>query len=153
MNKLDSYKKMLLEAKTESVFEKVSNLYSDDILEYSGFPNEHLDFLLDVLSESQFYTKKGAFHFLAILGVDTDIMSQAQLKKISDEIKNNYINYSDEMLCLTSCDFIARYYPAEEAKLILLELQNIEKNKSMSGYADDGLRIIDNEEKRSNLTK
>lgn len=133
---------MLLEAKNEATYEKVSNLYSDGLLEYDGFPDEYLSFLVDILSESKFYSKDGAFHFLAIIGVDTDIMSPDQLKSISDAITSNFIYYDDEMLCLTACDFIARYYPNKEAKKILLRLKEIENDKTEKGFADDGLRIL-----------
>lgn len=149
MDKINTFRKMLLEAKSESAYQKVSNLYSDDILEYKKFPDEYLAFLIEILTKHQFYTKRGAFHFLAIIGIETDIMSTAQLKNISDAIIDNYVNYADEMLCLTACDFIARYYPHEEAERILLRLKHIENEKEEKGFADDGLRILSNEKRRT----
>lgn len=134
---------MLLESKNEATFEKVANQFSDRLLNHVGFPIEYSNFLIDILSEPKFYAKEGAFHFLAIVGVDTDIMSSVQLKNISDAIESNFINYNDEMLCLTACDFIARYYPNVEARRILLRLKQIEGGKAEKGFVDDGLRILD----------
>lgn len=141
-NEIDSFSKMLLEAKNEAACEKIADLYSDGILEYKNFPDEYLDFIVSILSESNFYSKEGVFHFLATLGMETDIMSTTQLKSISDAITSNFINYDDEMLCLTACDFIARYYPNKEAKKILLRLKEIESDKTEKGFADDGLRTL-----------
>lgn len=149
MDKINTFRKMLLEAKSESAYQKISNLYSDDILEYKNFPDEYLAFLIEILTKHRFYTKRGAFHFLAIIGIETDIMSTAQLKNISDAIIDKYVNYADEMLCLTACDFIARYYPHEEAERILLRLKYIENEKEEKGFADDGLRILSNEKRRT----
>lgn len=140
---------MLLEAKDEADYEKASNLYSDDILEYENFPDEYLAFLIEILTKPEFYAQQGAYHFLAIIGADTDIMSAIQLENISDAIIGNYVNYVDEMLCLTVCDFIARYYPHEEAERILLHLKHIENQKEEKGFANDGLRILSNERQRS----
>ena len=153
MDKINSYRKMLLEAKSESAFQKVSNLYSDDILEYKTFPDEYLAFLIEILTKPQFYTKQGVFRFLAIIGIETDIMSTAQLKNISDAIIDSYVNYADGMLCLTACDFIARYYPHEEAERILLRLKYMENEKEEKGFADDGLRILRNERQKTDVTK
>ena len=149
MEKFSSYREALLEATSEREFERISKLFSDDLLEVNGFPNEYLEFLIEVISEPSFYSKKGAFHFLAAIGVDTDIMTPAQLNAISDAILGNFINYEDEMICITSCDFIARYYPHDEAERILLKLKSIENQKSEKGCADDGLRIFQNEKERN----
>lgn len=149
MDKFSSYRKVLLETSNEREFEKVSSLFSDDLLEEDGFPNEYLEFLIEIISDPSFYSKEGAFHFLAVVGVDTDIMTHEQLNAISDAILGNFINYEDEMLCITSCDFIARYYSHDEAERILLKLKSIEDQKSEKGFADDGLRILQNERERS----
>lgn len=150
MKKLEMYKKVLLEADNEAIFEKVSNQYSDDLLEFDEFQIDYFNFLIEIHSQPKYYCQKGLFHFLAIIGVDTDIMSAEQLKAISDSITNNFIYYEDEMLCITACDFIARYYRYEDAKEILLNLKRLEKKKSEKGFADDGLRILNNERRRAN---
>lgn len=149
MDKFSSYREALLEATSERDFERVSSAFSDSLLEESGFPNEYLEFLVEILSDSIFYSKEGAFHFLAVIGVDTDIMTPIQLNAISNAIVENFINYEDEMLCITSCDFIARYYPHDEAERLLFRLKSIEEKKPEKGFANDGLRILQNERNRS----
>lgn len=136
---------MLLDSNEEREFEKIANLYSNDILDFAEFPNDYCDFLVDILSDKRIYTKTGAHYFLALLGADTDIMSGEQLKSISQVITENFAYYVDEMLCLTSCDFIARYYQKDYAESILNQLKRIEEKKSEKGFADDGLRILRNE--------
>ncbi len=143
MEELDLFRQTLLESKKESTFRKVANSFSEHILDYDHFPEEYLKFLVELLSNVEFYVEKGVFHFLAMIGVDTDIMSASQLKTISDTITENFINYKDDMLCLTSCDFFAHYYPYEEAKKILLSIKEVENNKAEQGYAEDGLRTLE----------
>ncbi len=142
MKELNSYRKMLCESIKTSTYLKVANLFADGMLEYKGWPAEYLKFLIELLSEPKFYVEKGVFHFLAIIGVDTDVMSTEQLKTISDTIIDNFANCEDDMLCLTACDFIAHYYPYNEAKKILTRIKEIEKNKAEKGYAEDGLRTL-----------
>ena len=143
MKELEQLRKMLLESHKTSTYSKVANLFSDGMLEYKGFPDEYLSFLIEVLSDETFYSKRGVFHFLAIIGVDADIMTKEQLKTISDTITDNFINYEDDMLCLTACDFIAHYYPYEDAKKILLNIKEIEIDKTEQGYALDGLKTLE----------
>jgi hypothetical protein len=149
MSNLEKYAKTLLGADRESIFERVSNQYSDDLLDFGNFQEDYLDFLVSIYSKPEFFLKKGAYHFLAVVGVDTDIMSAEQLKTIAKALIENFIDYEDEMLCLTTCDFIARYYPFDEAKKILLMLKEIEKGKKEQGFANDGLRILNNERIRA----
>lgn len=144
MQKIKQYREALLSAKDESTYEQIANLFSDGLLEYSDFPNEYLDFLIEILSDVQHYTTQGSYYLLAIIGVDTYIMTPSQLAAISEAITNNFINYDDEMLCLTACDFIARYYPASDAEKNLLELKRLEQGKVEKGFADDGLRTLRN---------
>lgn len=142
MNKLESYKAILLEAENEEIYEDVSHLYSDDILEFGKFPDDYSDFLIEILSNPLFFASKGAYHFLAIVGVDAEIMNSTQLKGISRAIQNNFVKYIDEMLCLTAVDFIARYYPKSEAEKLLASIKKIENEKSIKGFAEEGFRIL-----------
>jgi hypothetical protein len=143
MKELKLFRKMLSESQKTSTYSKVANLFSEGMLEYEGFPDEYLGFLIDLLSNETFYSNSGVFHFLALIGVDTDIMTKEQLKTISDTIIDNFVNYEDDMLCLTACDFIAQYYPYEDAKKILLNIKEIEKGKTEQGYALDGLKTLE----------
>ena len=152
MDKISTFREKLTESKNELDIEEVADQYSDGIADYGDFPDEYAAFLFEILSVPLFYTKPGIYKFLSIVGVDTDIMSSKQLRNISDAIIDNYINYNDEILCITACDFIARYYPHKEAEEILLRLKHIEDNKVEKGFADDGLRILINEAKRNRLT-
>lgn len=149
MNMISEYFERVSNAQKESEVKKVANEFSDDILEYESFPEDYSELLIQILSSNECISKKGAFHFLVLIGADTDIMTPKQLDSIATTIVSNYINYEDDMLCLTSCDFIARYYPYSSAKSYLSKLKEIESSKSQKGFADDGIRILENEIKRS----
>lgn len=140
--KFSEYKSGILRSASEAEVEKIAKLFSNDLLEYEPFPDDYLDFFVDILSNNKYFRKKGIFYFVALLGVDAEIMSAKQLISISNSIVDNFQYYEDEMLCLTSCDFIAYYYPKKEAKKILIKLKKIEANKSLKGYADDGLKTL-----------
>lgn len=149
---LDEYEHKLLNCSPKnsvSTFQKVADDYEDDILSFCSYPDNYIDFFLKLMSDSRFYTKQGLWQFLLMIGVDVEIMPTEQTKAIAKVLTENFIHYEDEMLCLTTCDFIARYYPFDEAEKILLMLKEIEKGKKEQGFANDGLRILNNERIRA----
>ena len=152
---LEEYEREILSCqkqKCESVFQRIADSYEDDLLEFNDFPEEYLSFLLRLLSEEQFFKKPGLWNFMIVIGTEYHKLSSIQYKKIADCILDNYIKYQDEDLNLAVCDFIARNYTHKKAKKLLLSLKIIEKGKVEKGFADDGLRILNNEIERSKLS-
>ena len=138
-------------AKNRSDFEAASNGLSESILDENGFTDEHLKIVTYVLSDNSVYSKDGAFYILAILGVDTDIMTKSQLDAVAEAIVSNFEHYDDEMLCITACDFLARYYPVDDAERYLLRIKSVEQKKSEGGFANDGLITLKKERARALL--
>ena len=144
MGKIAIYRQLLMSAEKESVIKDISHEYSEDILDYENFPEEYLEFLVEILSTKELYMKDGIYHFLVLVGTDTDIMTEEQLERIVLAIKSNYHNYLNKMLCFTVCDFIAYYYPEDPARKVLKYMVSLETEKpeELRCYAQEGLNII-----------
>ena len=135
--------------KSERVFQEIAERYELDLLEYDDFPDDYFDFFLRLLSEERFFQKPGVWGFLLVYGTESHRLSPDHYEKIADRIIDNFVHYLDEDLCLAACDFIARNYEHKRAEKLLLRLKEIEKRKVEKGFADDGLRILGNEKRRS----
>ena len=149
---LDEYESKLLSCsptKSESVFQKIADNYEDDLLEFDDYPEEYFNFFIKLLSERQFYAKPGLWNFLLVVGTESHKLSSEAYQTISNCIIDNYSEYEDEDLCLAVCDFIARNYEHTQAEKVLLELKSLEQLKAEKGFADDGLRILNNERTRA----
>ena len=133
---------------SESVFQKIADSYENDLLKFDIFPDDHFNFFLRLLSEKQFYSKPGLWNFLLVVGTEKHKLSSIHYNRIADSILCNYLHYQDENLCLAVCDFIARNFEQNEAEKLLLKLKEIDAQKAMQGFANDGLRILSNEKKR-----
>lgn len=149
MMNVEECKKAFSLAKSRTDFEVAANGLSESILDENGFTDDHLGVVTYVLSDSSVYSKDGAFYVLAILGVDTDIMTKTHLDSIAETIVENFEYYDDEMLCLTACDFLARYYPYDKAEGYLLRVKAVEQKKSEGGFANDGLITLKKERARA----
>lgn len=148
-DKLNKYKKLILNSSKESEIEDISNNFSDDLLDYGmQFPDSYLDFLIEIMSTKKYYDKAGLYNFLAVVSIEVDIMSHPQLERLVKVISNNYFYYIDEMLCITSIDFIARYLSSENATIIINDLYLMENDSFKKQICLDGIKIIDNEKKR-----
>ena len=58
--KVENYKKLLLEAKPErceGVFSRTADNFEDALLEFNDFPTEYFDFALSLLREERFYSR------------------------------------------------------------------------------------------------
>ena len=150
---IDSYKEELLNSpskKSENVYQRVADAFEDDLLEFDDFPPKYFDFVLELLSDKDFYSKPGLWNFLLVIGTESHKLERSHYEKLSNTISESYGEYIDEDLCLAVCDFIARNYDYEEAKKLLLSLADKEKDMSESGFAFDGLRILELEKQRAN---
>ncbi len=147
--------KLLIECpskKSESVYRKVSYCFEDDLLNFDDMPAEHMNFLLEVLRNEAIYSKTGVWLFLLGMSSESHRLNENDYSKISKCITENFVNYTDEQLCLTACDFIARNYEYNKAKKILLELKKIEEHKEESGFALDGLITLEKEKVRNDAS-
>lgn len=152
--KLDQYRQQLVGCagrKCDGVFQKVADSYEDDLLEFAHFPDDYFSFVLEILSEAEFYAKPGAWNFLLVLGTERGKLQAHHYRALADCMMRNYEHYTDEDLCLAVCDFVARNYSSADAKLIFDRLAAIEAKKpnELHGFVSDGLRILAAEEKRS----
>ena len=141
------------ELESESLFQKMADDFEDDLLEYDGFPEEHFDFFLRLLSDSKLMNKKGVWNFLLAMGTESHRLTSDHYKRISSAISENYQSYEDEDMCLAVCDFIARNYEYSEAKSLLKFLNEIENKMSIGGFAGDGLLIAEFEKERLDAEK
>ena len=149
---LKYYERELLDCsdkKSENVFQKVSYNYEFDLLKYHDIPDDYFDFFLRLLSEEKFFGKPGVWNFVLVFGTEGHKLSLDHYDKIADNIVNNFVHYSDEDLCLAVCEFIAYNYEHKRAEKLLLKLKEIEKRKMEKGFADEGLRLLSNEIRRS----
>jgi len=150
---LPKYEDQLLscdQRNSESVFQSVADSYEDDLLEFNEFPDEYINFVLKLLSDSRFYSKAGVWNFLLVLGTESHRLRSRHYKSLSDTIIDNFRDYDDEDLCLVVCDFVARNYSFKEAGIIFDSLEAIENQKpeSLHGFVADGRRIMIAEEER-----
>ena len=149
---LADYEKALTNCKPDecdSTFQKIADRYEDDLLEFDEYPEDYFHFFLKLLCEERFFEKPGLWNFLLVLSTESHKLSMEHYNKIADCIVDNYLKYNDADLCLSVCDFIARNYESKFAERLLLGLKDIEKQKIKAGFADDGLRILQNEIERS----
>ena len=149
---IDSYKTTLLNAeikKLESVFQKIADDFEDDLLNFDNFPYEHFAFIIQLLSDARFYKKPGVWNFLLVIGTEGHKLTDKNYKELSRAITENYEDYTNEDLCLSVCDFIARNYEYETAKNLLLLLVKKEARMEEKGFAYDGLRILELEKQRN----
>ncbi len=153
-DKLAQYLDAILQAKakqSESACSKAADNFEDDLLEFENFPDEYFEFVLNLLSKEEFYSRPGIWNFLLVLGTEKHKLLLTHYDRISVCIVDYYREYTDEDLCLAACDFIARNYAEASARKLLNKLKDIEKEKDedLRGFADDGLRILEQEIIRS----
>jgi len=153
-NKLADYRNKILAApqeRSESVLGKIADSFEDDLLDFDGFPDDYFEFVLNLLSDKNFYSKKGIWNFFLVLGTEGGKLLTNHYERLAESIVRNYRNYEDEDLCLAACDFIARNYKESLARNLLVNLRNIEKDKDVQlhGFANDGLLTLDREIARS----
>ena len=119
-------------------------------LDFEGFPDDYFEFIVNLLSDSRFYSRPGVWNFLLVLGTEYHKLKSHHYEKLAEVIIEHYKNYQNEDLCLAVCDFIARNYNLSEAGLIFDRLESIEKLKSadLHGFVADGLRIMLAEDER-----
>lgn len=139
----------------EAIFRKIADSYEDDLLEHEDFPAEYFEFVLYLLSDATFYSKPGLWNFLLVLGTEKHKLLRKHYESLGEHIVANYVNYTNDDLCLAVCDFIARNYPVNEAKKLFDRLSRIEskKNEGLRGFVANGLRILAAEEGGSKSNK
>jgi hypothetical protein len=149
-NRLQGYANAVVHAtlkQSESVYQKIADSFEDDLLEFDDFPADYFNFVLALLTEGQFYSRRGLWNFLLVLSTEKQKLTPQHYDRLATAIMENYSNYLDEDLCLAVCDFIARNYPADYAKQVLDKLRSIESSKAenLKGIADEGLWILGRE--------
>jgi len=152
--KLEQYQSKLTGCafgKSESVFQTVADSFEDDLLEVDGLPEDYFNFVVQLFSEAEIYSKPGLWNFLLVLGTEKHKLHAGHYKALSKQIIENYEKYLDRDLCLAVCDFIARNYFFADAMEIFEQLALIESRKptELQGFVNDGLRILAAEEKRT----
>ena len=135
---------------SDRVFEEVADQFAFDLIGMNKLPDDYFNLVLNAVSDSRFYGKKGVWKILLALGTENDNVTEQHYNQLSDQIISNYRKYNDEMLCLTVCDFIARNYCLTRARAIFDLLDDIENQKppELRGFVQDGRRIMLNEEMR-----
>jgi len=147
IEKLDKYKQMLLSCSVnncELIYEQVADCYENDLIEFGDYPEEYLQFFLDLLGEPEIYNKQGLWAFFLVVGTESHKLTYEAKAAIARALVANYPQYEDSTLCLSACDFIARYYDYCESEKILRTLDDIEHGKSLKGFAKDGLHTLYN---------
>ena len=147
MNHLQSYEEILMNSdpqKSEGVFQKTIDEFEDDLLNYSALPEEHFRFVLKLLSDKRFYSRPGLWNLLAALGTESHKLESCHYQGIANALLSHYVDYFNDDLCLSVCDFVARNYPFDTAQSILDSLENLEMRKPLElrGFAKDGRRIM-----------
>ncbi|PTU28293.1 hypothetical protein [Stenotrophobium rhamnosiphilum] len=137
--------------KCESIFQKIADQYEDDLLEVENFPDEYFTFVLELLSNENFYSKKGLWNFLLVLGTEQGKLRVQHYQELAKCITNHYGRYLDEDLCLAVCDFIARNYSTTDAQSLFdkMALTENKKPEKLRGFVNDGLRILLAEDRRN----
>lgn len=154
--KIDEYRALLATCtgtQCEIVFQQVADRYEDDLLELQEFESEYFNFVLDLLSESAFFSKPGVWNFLLVLGTEQHKLHGHHYEALSECIISHYAQYEEKDLCLAVCDFVARNYPPSKGKEIFKQLSKIEAGKTvpLRGFVADGLRILEAEERRLSI--
>lgn len=89
----------------------------------SGFPDEALSLLLDILSDPALYTKKGMWSFLYHFTLTSwfiDDFSEDQRNKVIVAIKQNYPQYVECEFCRYACQLIVELYDGETQQIMPL---------------------------------
>lgn len=89
----------------------------------SGFPDEALSLLLDILSDPPLYTKKGMRPFLYDFTLTSwfiEEFSEDQRNKVIVAIKQNYSQYVESEFCAYVCLLIVELYDGETQQIMPL---------------------------------
>ncbi|MFJ4143423.1 hypothetical protein [Pseudomonas sp. NPDC089734] len=115
---MDAVRLALYEVEGKGGRKKIRELateYDRMTLGHEIFPEECLEFILELLSTEALFSKAGIDAFLIKLSTDMDKLSVQQKEKLLNVIRNNYCNYSDLELCWVVGDMVARYYDRKQA--------------------------------------
>jgi hypothetical protein len=125
----------------------LADMFEDDLIEYDMLPDTHFVFFLTLLSNAQYYNKQGIWRFVSAVGITRETWSTAQRDDIIAVLVDNYEKYSNKMLCLSVCDFVARYFdPAIAADVLKkFKLREQKKEINLQGFADEGFFILGQE--------
>lgn len=137
--------------RSSALCSRLADQFEDDLLDYAEFPSDHLAFFMKLLSEHQYFEKKGIWNFILAVNNARDALNDRQLRRIGDAFVVNFQNYLDADLCLAACDFVARnIHPSEAAELLQkLKQREAEKPKELQGIVDQGFFILSQEIKRA----
>lgn len=125
----------------EQAFWRNSRRFEDGLLGFKGFPEEYFNFLIELISDSNYYEKKGVWYFLLAITSERHRLNTDHMERLKEVFVENYDRYLDEMLCHMVCDFVARMYEGNEAMDILEQLSKAEAGKDKK-YAWVGLEIL-----------
>lgn len=120
------------------------------MLELDGFPESYFEFVIELLSRSEFYSKPGLWNFMLVLGTERHKMLPRHYAALANTIVGNYASFLDGDLCLAVCDFIARNYTTAEAAQLFNRLleQEKEKPQELHGFVNEGRKILELEDAR-----
>lgn len=144
IDKLNSYKETLLADSRQSNFNKVADLFFEDLMDlYGSLPDRYINFIIDIISDPRLFNKEGAENFISVFSYNYEDLTRNQLILIKEAIVSNYEKYENADFCTTICDFIARYYPYELSESTLLRLKYIEESSELKeGFAESGLNTL-----------
>lgn len=151
---LNQYLSAILNTKNDKESEKVSQKVADDfemeLLNFTSFPSDFLEFILKLLSDKTLFTKAGIWNFLLVLSTESHILKKSDYEALLITITENFKDYENSDLCLACCDFIARNYPYDIAKNTFHFLKKVEdaKPEQLKGYVQEGIYIMNRELER-----
>jgi hypothetical protein len=113
---LRDIKLRLLNANAEASdreFKATVNELEDRVLQSKEFPDAHVALLVDVLSDPLLFQKPGAWRVAVSIYNEREKLTEQQQAVLIAAISQTYPQYSDENLCLTTADLVARSFPVE----------------------------------------
>jgi hypothetical protein len=116
--------KSLPSVAAEEVVKAQASAFEDDLLGLATFPDEYVDLFLEIMSTEHLFNRKGAWHFVVKVYTDREKLSGGQLANIAEAMTANFSRFTEDKLCLTVCDFIARACPPTKALDLLDQLVN-----------------------------
>ncbi len=127
---------------------KLVDIFENELLKYDGFPSEYLQFINTIFSNEKLFNLKDTWKF--IHSIDTEDLKSDQVIEVVQTLTKNYPNYRNEMLCVVTCDYIARNLDAKVAFNFFLDLHEKSNTSLHIGQIVAGLDILLNNFNGSN---
>lgn len=112
----------------EKVVEEWTELIDDYLLGLDESPDPIINLIYWVLSDSKIFNKQGVWQFLFLLSVNNNVLKDAYFQKLKNIFLDHFSDYSEDMMCHMTNDFVASQYKPKDALNILIKLREAEKD-------------------------